>query len=512
EPKLRDRQERAVALRLRRKLARWTPEHVRQTREFAQLLQDKAVTPDSAEALQTLPRLTRQDLPSKVKPLPLVRGSFANGLRWQRGEVFHNGISRARFLGDASGIPVEQTLHAGRLMALLPLLGNATQSYEAAAAERARLGVSYTLAFTESSRPDSPAPYRLMEISFSGLDRNYAAGLEILRRQLDTVVFTERKRLVEILRQGAAKATAALATRKNLVNCKSRAGVGIAPSGSLVEAINGFTGYLELQRLGKLTEGELDDFCEALRQCAATIRTLPLFACGFVGADECLAATEKFTDSFSIVARPQLFVPPKGIGPQLEPAVGRHEFCAINTQVSTCARVFAAPHRTEEGSMALKVLTGFLSVGYLWDEIRAKGGAYGTGFAYNDLDCIACLSSTEDPKARNTYRVFDALPDYLRKHTFTEREVGQAVLSAAGGFLRPDRPAELCIMAANHLWHDRTEEERQREFEALLAITPREVKEVANRFFDPQSARYNDCAAGPASAAIAGFTPISLKG
>ncbi|MBR6470529.1 MAG: insulinase family protein, partial [Victivallales bacterium] len=439
---LREKRARAQAERLARTLARWSPEQVRRARDFAAKLQRNAVTPDSPEALATLPRLTRDDLPAKLKPLPLSDGVFANGLSWKRGEVFHNGISRVKLLADASSVPPEQAIPMNILLNLLPQLGNATQTYDRCVAEYARLGVNFSLRFTETSLRESPKYLRLFELSCDGLDRSFSVGLELFRRQLDTVVFTERRHLVELLRASAMRAAAALSTHANLSRCQARACAGLTLSGELAEELNGFTGFLHLQQLGRLTESQLDDFCGQLQACAQTLRELPLVVCGYVGSDEGLAAVEQFAGTFAVAQTAGAFIPWESPSVELAPAIGRREFCAVNAQVSNCARILRAPHFSDPDSTPLAVLGQLLSVGYLWDEVRAKGGAYGVGFAYQPFNRHACLHSSEDPQPANTYRVFDEVADVVATHRFTSEEVGQAVLSTAGAFLRAARPAE----------------------------------------------------------------------
>ena len=508
---LRKKHDRVQAEHLARTLARWSPAQVRRARDFAEKLQRNAVTPDSPEALATLPILTRNDLPAKLKPLPLASGVFGNGLPWQRGEIFHNGISRVSLMADASMVPADQALPMNILLRLLPHLGNATQTYDRCSAEYARLGVSFSMLFTETSLRISTKHLRLFELSCSGLDRNFAIGLELFRRQLDTVVFTERRHLVELLRASAMRATAALSTHANLGRCQARACAGLTLSGELAEEINGFAGFLHLQRLARLTESQLDDLCAQLQTCAQTLRQLPLVACGYVGSDAGLTAVEQFANTFAFAPAPGAFVPWKNPASALTPLIGRREFCPVNAQVTTCARILRAPHFSDPMSVPLSVLGNLLSVGYLWDEVRAKGGAYGVGFAYQPYNCHASLHSSEDPQPANTYRVFDAVAELVAGHQFSPAEVGHAVLSTAGAFLRPDRPAELCSVAVKDLLHGRTEALRQQDFHRLMSVTPQAVQAAAQMLFDPASCEFNDCAAGPASAAISSFAPISLR-
>ncbi len=499
DSKLKKRQEDKLKAKLAKRLAGWSDQRIAKAKAFAKKLQEMALRPDTPEALATLPTLTKDDVPKKLAPIPSYDSAFANGLRMRRGDVFDNGISRVNFMADISGMPPHLIPWLSYFFALFRQLGNATASYDKFGAQCAALGVTFSLIGIENAQRVAPgAPLLTAAFALEGLDQNFAAGLELFRQQLDTIVFTERKRIVECLQAQASAATAGLTNRSNLRRSSARASQGVLPLGWLNESTQGFAGYRRLQEVASLNEKQLDDFCGTMQEIATWIRTAPLVAGGFVGSDRAWELSENFASQFPVLAAAQPYSPPEAPADAMpEQLVHRREQLVVPNKVTNCVRLFQAPHRSDPDSPALKVLTGMLGVGCLWDEIRAKGGAYSVGFTYSPNMGSAKLYSADDPNPTNTYQVFDRLHQYVADHNFTDEEVSKAVLNQAGSFFRPDRPAELCSACSLAIFHGRGEAERQAEFDALMSLTPKAVKNAGLRLLDPASARWNDCAIGP---------------
>ncbi|MDY5482382.1 MAG: insulinase family protein [Veillonella caviae] len=90
------------------------------------------------------------------------------------------------------------------------------------------------------------------------------------------------------------------------------------------------------------------------------------------------------------------------------------------------------------GSMS--VLETILRYEYLWIRIRVQGGAYGA-FAnfFDDGNMIFC--SYRDPNLVETYNVYKELPEYLRSFTLSDREMRKYIIGTMSGLDLPMTPA-----------------------------------------------------------------------
>ncbi len=88
----------------------------------------------------------------------------------------------------------------------------------------------------------------------------------------------------------------------------------------------------------------------------------------------------------------------------------------------------------------MSVLETILRYEYLWVRIRVQGGAYGA-FAnfFDDGNMIFC--SYRDPNLVETYNVYKELPEYLRSFTLSDREMRKYIIGTMSGLDLPMTPA-----------------------------------------------------------------------
>lgn len=107
-----------------------------------------------------------------------------------------------------------------------------------------------------------------------------------------------------------------------------------------------------------------------------------------------------------------------------------------NTEVlyNVFAADFAKYGYTYNGKM--QVLKTILSLEYLWNEVRVKGGAYGSGCNFQQ-NGLCYFYSYRDPNIINTYKIYSDLWEKLRNFDVSDREMTKYVL---GTINRLDQP------------------------------------------------------------------------
>ena len=79
------------------------------------------------------------------------------------------------------------------------------------------------------------------------------------------------------------------------------------------------------------------------------------------------------------------------------------------------------------------VLSNILTYDYLWNNVRVKGGAYGTGFR-SGVGKTAAFYSYRDPKPANTLNVFKKTRDYLEDFLLKNRNIENYIVGTTGEF------------------------------------------------------------------------------
>ncbi|MDD3394539.1 MAG: insulinase family protein [Anaerotignum sp.] len=114
--------------------------------------------------------------------------------------------------------------------------------------------------------------------------------------------------------------------------------------------------------------------------------------------------------------------------------------CAIGFTANSSVQynIFAADFKklgyTYNGSM--QVLKTILNLEYLWNEVRVKGGAYGSGCNFQQ-NGICYFYSYRDPNIKETYNIYNELWKKIESFDASEREMTKYIL---GTINRLDQP------------------------------------------------------------------------
>ena len=127
---------------------------------------------------------------------------------------------------------------------------------------------------------------------------------------------------------------------------------------------------------------------------------------------------------------------------------------------------------------SLQVLQQIINTDYLWNQVRVKGGAYGASMSI-DRSGNLLLSSYRDPECAKTYQVYNDLPNYINQLNLTESDLTSYLI---GTFSTLDQPLSFPSAATRaKAWYDRkiTLESLQREREQILQTDIHELKKHA---------------------------------
>jgi Zn-dependent M16 (insulinase) family peptidase len=123
---------------------------------------------------------------------------------------------------------------------------------------------------------------------------------------------------------------------------------------------------------------------------------------------------------------------------------------------------------------SLRVLQGILSLDYLWNNIRAKGGAYGcmSGFRRNG---DSYLASYRDPNLDKTYKVYEEIPQYLNDFRADEREMTRYIIGAIQDLDAPRTPYSEGAFSLECYLSNVTEADLQQERDEVLGTKESDI-------------------------------------
>ena len=453
---------RTEADRLAREAAAWTEADRTALQQEQQELDAWQQTPDSPEALATLPSLTLADLPAAPTDLPLETATWA-GIPVLRHRVKTRGIVYVTFYLDADGLRPEQMSELGYLCQLLGHLP--TRHYTAEQLnDRIRLTCGelrfYATAYAIPGETDRC--HVKLCLSLSALEPKLDAALDLAAEVLTTTDLSAEPAARDILRQ--------LRTQRmqNCIMAGHNVGIGrlaaqFSAAGAAQEYLTGFAGYQWV----KAREDHWD--WAALRPALQSL--LDAIACK---ARLTLAVTTDHDLAGQAAARLAAALPEGAAAPEataLAPWGVRREGIAIPADIAfaCCGGNVLAGGQPYTG--AWQLASKLLGLEYLWNAVRVQGGAYGTGLAVRDTGLAACWSY-RDPRGVQSLETYSRCADFLRQFCRESRDLTGLIIGAVSDSEPLLSPQAQGTTADTWYWQGVDYAERCRRRKALLSATP----------------------------------------
>ncbi|MGN1205843.1 MAG: insulinase family protein, partial [Eubacterium sp.] len=128
---------------------------------------------------------------------------------------------------------------------------------------------------------------------------------------------------------------------------------------------------------------------------------------------------------------------------------------------------------------SFRVVRAMLSYGFLWNEVRVKGGAYGVmcGFSSSGEGYFV---SYRDPKLLETNEVYKKVAEYLRTYEADEREMTKSIIGTISGEDTPLTPKAKGSRSMSAYFANVVFDEIQKERDEILAASVEEIRRAAD--------------------------------
>ena len=404
--------------------AAMTPDQIAQVIENTRLLKQRQETPDSAADLAKLPMLKLRDLETQNKSIPRQviereHGSIVNH------DLFTNGIVYLRVGFDLKSLPQPLLPYAEFFGRAMLEMGTEREDYVKLSQRIGRKtgGIGYTTYVSPMlANPDGATWLFLSGKSTVG---QASELLAIMLDMLRTVKLDNPQRFKQIVLKTKARLESSLIPGGHqYVGGRLRAAFSIA--GWVEEQLDGVDSLFFVRRLAEQVE---NDWPGVLAQLEAVKRLL-------VDRSRLIADVTLDGDNWSHF-QPQLdeFIGSLPVGnseraqwtPGVLPAQEGLTIPAQVNYVGKGARLYDLGY-TYDGS--IHVITNFVRTGWLWDQIRAKGGAYGAFCSFGKQSGVLTFLSYRDPNLLGTLANYDATAQFLRNAEIDDSELTKNIIGA----------------------------------------------------------------------------------
>lgn len=159
--------------------------------------------------------------------------------------------------------------------------------------------------------------------------------------------------------------------------------------------------------------------------------------------------------------------------------VGGNEGFCVPTDVAYVAKAGSC----NKAMGSLFVLSHIMTYDYLWNTIRAKGGAYGTGFTVNLLGDVG-MYSYRDPNLADTVNAFDAAYKYVEAFEADEREMTKYIVGAVAATDRPKSAFTKAMRSDSDYFNSIDMSLRNRVRAEMLGTTAQDIRSAASMLND----------------------------
>ena len=406
------------AARLKAESAAWTEADLERIRRESEALRIFQQTPDSEEALKTIPMLKLSDLNDAPEPLRTEKTETA-GVTVLTHTV-DSALSRIRLNFAADDLSLSEL---PALSVLCHVLGSmATKRHTRASLPLAIKNTIGRLDVSPTVLPGSDARHCrvLLTVSASCLKEQTAAAAALLTELLLETEFSDAELVQEIVQQIAVGAKLSLPGEGHRY-AMMRFGAYESAFGAANEAIGGvsFIQWLnDVNADGDAAAKTLLNTMETLLYKLAVKRRLT------VSRSE---ATDASAVEAIVSALPEGEPAPREAS--FETLGKRREGVVIPAQVGFAATGGNLQNYGIPFSGSIPVLANLLNFTYLWNQIRVQGGAYGCGFVGRDTGEL-CFYTYRDPNPARSLGIMREAASFVRAFLKDDPDLTGYILSA----------------------------------------------------------------------------------
>ena len=353
-------------------------------------------------------------------------------------DTVSNGIAYAELFWDLTTIPERLVPYLGVFRTLLGSVDTEHYTYLALSNEIniETGGLSSSVGLYDDFTGRQPY-IAVFSIRMKALFERLGAGFDLIREVIATSQFTDEKRIREVLLSTRARLENALQTSGS-ATAMSRANAYFSAAGAFQDYSNGVSFYRTVKDLAENFEERKADLIAAMNELMRLVfdpsKLIVSYTSDPEGHEYLKKELPKVLKGFSKNENPQHFVSPLG---------------------------------------------HLLSYGYLWQNVRVKGGAYGVSTQFRRAG-EGYFASYRDPNLAGTFDVFRSVPDYIASFTADEKEMTRYIIGTMSAIDTPLTPSLFGAISMRSYMNGLSDEAAQKARNQILDATDETIRSLAD--------------------------------
>ena len=449
-------------------ISAWSPEEKAENDRLIRDIADWQKTPDSHEALQTLPKLSKEDADIAPEWTDTVLRD-CEGVKVMTHQLNCNGVVHLRLYFALTDYSPEELTRLSQLTGLLGRLP--TAKHDALTLQQDIKRWTGSLGFSiitraEAGQNKTCTPY--LTAYTSALEENTEKATELLTEILTSTRYEDREKMTEMFRQnelGARQrilsAGHQIAIRKALSEYSAENAVKNALDGEVAAAYIHLLARepeKELPGLMKLAERLLKDTLCKSRMNVSVTSTAEMIP------EKLIKAFHEGTPAPAATCYKAEKSKPPGY--------------RIPAQAGFAARGYNIRRSGHTFDGVLWLASSILSLDYYWNRVRVQGGAYGAGIQVERNGNIYS-NSYRDPTPGRTINVDKEAAEFLRNFARQGEDLDRYIISALNELNPLLSPRDKGTLADGRYMTGYTREEAEKIRRQILHAVPEDLERCA---------------------------------
>lgn len=429
-------------------------------------------TPDSPEAAATLPVLSLSDV--KKTPMWLdTEEKTVDGAKFLFHKLDTNGIVHCNMYFNIADTGLENLQALSLMSDLLSVLP--TKKHSSALLQKEIKKTIGALDFIVDSYPDLNNPLKTKPyfvVSFSALESNLESAVSLISEILLETEFDSKDIIKENVLQSSENLYRALMSSGHIFALRrTLAQTSAAPR--INEICKGYDFLVYLRAFAENFESKADGFITSLKTLSNEI-----FASSRLILSETSEARHVTLEKL-ISSLPRGEV--KSDTLTLEKLEPKKEAILIPSGVSYAAYGSNIQQYGYKYEGKLTVASTLLTFGYLWNEIRVHGGAYGCGFRTSYYGGVT-FHSYRDPSPLNSVEVYKNTAEFIKEFVESEEVIDKYIISSIAATEGLSSTARQGFDADYNYLIGYTRDDKQKARTEMLALQKKELLTLCDLF------------------------------
>lgn len=455
-------------------------DRIREENRLLKLYQDK---PDSTEAVEKLPRLTRSDIPRDIRYIDTKVEKIEEYEHYYT-DLYTNGIS---YMGLGFNMEYLDKFFFEYLLIFTRMFtqtGFTDLSYDEVS-KRVSLHMGGIGASMETSnRLVDGNPDQYIEnfyIRVKSLEHSFEESVDLLIDFLTKVNFHDYNRLKSIITElrndlkaslipsGSSYAALRSARKFSLASCREESWYGVTQA----QFLDDLVAEIDEEMSGNKRLEEVAVVLDSIKREIITRQGLYFHS----------SAEEKYKERILKGFKKIIESLPMGDS-YIHPVEHYDLHTSIeglygNTQVSYSGLTVKGAFLGSKEYASQVILCYILKTGYLWENVRMKGGAYGVFCSPSGMDGAITFGSYRDPNITSTIEHYKTALEWVAAGHITQEQIDLALISVIGKELKPLTPIEKSIIGMRRHLLGITDKLREDKRLHLMDVTPKDISSFA---------------------------------